>query len=39
MRQICLLMFSTLYATLPHGVIEDKLIDLIEETFDREGSS
>ena len=30
--------FSTLYATLPHDLIKDKLIDLIERTFKREGS-
>ena len=29
--------FSTLYATLPHNLIKDKLIDLIERTFQREG--
>ena len=31
--------FSTLYTTLPHNLIKDKLIDLIERTFRREGSS
>ena len=31
--------FSTLYTTLPHNLIKDKLIDLIEGTFQREGSS
>ena len=31
--------FSTLYTTLPHNLIKDKLIDLIERTFNREGSS
>ena len=32
--------FSTLYATLPHNLIKDKLTDLIEKkTFQREGSS
>ena len=31
--------FSTLYTTLPHNLIKDKLIDLIERTFQREGSS
>ena len=31
--------FSTLYTTLPHNSIKDKLIDLIERTFQREGSS
>ena len=30
--------FSTLYITLPHNLIKDKLIDLIERTFNREGS-
>ena len=30
--------FSTLYTTLHHNLIEDKLIDLIERTFQREGS-
>ena len=30
--------FSTLYTTLPHNLIKDKLIDLIEKTFQREGS-
>ena len=29
---------STLYTTLPHNLIKDKLIDLIERTFHREGS-
>ena len=28
--------FSTLYTTLPHHLIKDKLIDLIEHTFSRE---
>ena len=31
--------FSTLYTTLPHNLIKEKLIDLIEWTFQREGSS
>ena len=31
--------FSTLYTTLPYNLIKDKLIDLIERTFNREGSS
>ena len=31
--------FSTLYATLPRNLIKGKLIDLIERTFQREGSS
>ena len=30
--------FSTLYTTLPYNVIKDKLVDLIERTFQREGS-
>ena len=30
--------FSTLYITLPHHLIKDKLIDLIERTFQREDS-
>ena len=30
---------STLYTTLPHNLSKDKLIDLIERTFQREGSS
>ena len=30
--------FSTLYTTLPHNLIKDKLIDLIERTFQRDGS-
>ena len=31
--------FSTLYTTLPHNLIKDQLIDLIERTFKREGSA
>ena len=30
--------FSTLYTTLPHNLIKDRLNDLIERTFQREGS-
>ena len=30
--------FSPLYTTLPHNLMKDKLIDLIEITFNREGS-
>ena len=30
--------FSTLYYTLPHNLIKDKLIYLIERTFNIEGS-
>ena len=29
--------FSTLYTSLPHNLIKDKLIDLIERTFNRKG--
>ena len=30
--------FSTLYTTLPHDLIKEKLIELIEQIFNREGS-
>ena len=30
--------FSTLYTTLPHNLIKEKLIEFIEQTFNREGS-
>ena len=30
--------FSTLYTTVLHTLIKDKLVDLIERTFQREGS-
>ena len=30
--------FSILYTTLPHNLIKDKLVDLIERTFQRVGS-
>ena len=30
--------FSTLYTTLPHNLIREKLTALIEQTFNREGS-
>ena len=30
--------FSTLYTTLPHNLVKDKLVDFIERTFQREGS-
>ena len=33
-----LMIFHTLYTTLHHNLIKDKLIDLIERTFQREGS-
>ena len=39
MRPVCQLMiFSTLYNTLPHNLIKEKLINLIEWTCKREGS-
>ncbi|MCG8117959.1 MAG: hypothetical protein N0E45_21745 [Candidatus Thiodiazotropha endolucinida] len=31
--------FSTLYTTLPHNLIKEKLINLIESTFHREGAT
>ena len=30
--------FSTLYTSLPHNLIKEKLNELIEQTFNREGS-
>ena len=30
--------FSTPYTTLPHNLFKEKLTELIEQTFDREGS-
>ena len=30
--------FATLYTTLPHNLIKEKLTELIEQTFNREGS-
>ena len=30
--------FSTLYTTLPHNLMKEKLTELIEQTFNREGS-
>ena len=30
--------FSTLYTTLPHNLIKEKLTELIEQTFNRESS-
>ena len=30
--------FSTLYTTLPHSIIKEKLTELIEQTFNREDS-
>ena len=39
MHPVCLhTIFSTLYTTLPHNFIKDKLVDLIGRTFQREGS-
>ena len=39
MHPVCLhTIFSTLYTTLPHNLIKDKLVDLIERTLQREGS-
>ena len=39
MRPVCQLMiFLTLYTTLPHNLIKEKLINLTEWTFKREGS-
>ena len=37
MHPVCL-HFSTLYTTLPHNLIKDKLVDLVERTFQRKGS-
>ena len=31
--------FTTHYTTSPHNLIKDRLIDLIERTYNREGSS
>ena len=36
MRPVCLLMIFLLFT--PHNLIKDKLIDLIDRTFNREGS-
>ena len=30
--------FSTLYTSLPHNLIKENLTELIEQTFNREGS-
>ena len=38
MRPVCQLMIFPLYTTLPHNLIKEKLINLIEWTFKREGS-
>ena len=38
MRPVCLHTISTLYTTLSHNLIKDKLVDLVERTFQREGS-
>ena len=37
-RPVCQHDFSTLYTTFPHNLIKEKLINLIEWTFKREGS-
>ena len=37
-RGFCAAKLSTLYTTLHHNLIKEKLIDLIERTFQREGS-
>ena len=37
MTSLSTYVFFTLYTTLPHNLIKDKLIDLIERTFQREG--
>ena len=37
MRPVCLLKNFLLF-TLPHNLIKDKVIDIIERTFQREGS-
>ena len=39
MQPVCLLMISSLYTTLPHNLCKDKPFDIIERTFQREGSS
>ena len=36
--QFVYILFSTLYTTLPHNLIKDKLVDLMGRTFQREGS-
>ena len=38
MRPVCQYDFSTLYTTLPHNLIKDILVDLIERIFQRKGS-
>ena len=39
MHPVCLhTIFCTLYTTLPQNLIKDKLVDLIERTFQREGT-
>lgn len=40
MRSLCLLMIlSTLYTSLPHNLIREKLISLIAKTFARENKA
>ena len=38
MRPLSTCDFSTLYTTLPHNIITDKFVDLIERIFQREDS-
>ena len=38
MRPVSTYDFSTLYTTLPHNFIKDKIVDLIERRFQRESS-
>ena len=38
MRPVCLHVFPTLYTTLPHNLIKDKLVDFIERIFQKKGS-
>ena len=35
---LCTYDFSTLYTTFPHNLIKEKLTELIQQTFNREGS-
>ena len=38
MHPVCLHTIFLHYITLPHNLIKDKVVDLIERTFQREGS-
>ena len=38
MQPLCLLVIFLLFAYFPHTLIKDKLIHLLERTFNREGS-